>query len=339
MKSELKIILVVALLGLFSCCKEEGIDSPDKQNGTPIYFDQISTRATLSDVQANGFHVWANLRNSLGKSASILENEAVTYNNPNWTYTKTAYWLDDWQYYFLASYSQTAQFTTYTETQDDVDYTIYYLDVTTDGTAVNDILTAYNYTDTNSLEFNPEDAVSFTFGHLLTKVNLKIQQDTDKDPNNDYYVTKVTLSGVKNNGTYFVFPFDGEFQRGWEMKNTTTEFIQDYSGNPVCLRAQTPGNTKILTVWDDGLLLIPQPIALNDVQIRIDYKYHLNGTEFAEAKERYVTASLPVSNDLWQSGKVITYSLKLAEPNDISFGIPTIEPWGAPQTGGTIIIK
>ena len=42
---------------------------------------------------------------------------------------------------------------------------------------------------------------------------------------------------------------------------------------------------------------------------------------------------------LWQSGKSINYTIKVAEQNDISFAQPTIDPWGSPQTGGTIIIQ
>lgn len=84
-------------------------------------------------------------------------------------------------------------------------------------------------------------------------------------------------------------------------------------------------------------MLIPQEIAAGGVTVTIEYNYRLNGDP-PKDEEKSIEITLPAT-DLWQPGRALSYTIALASQSDITLYAPTIEPWGTPQTGGTIIIK
>ena len=346
MKRELKIMfMAVALLGLFACSNDEEIATPGMQGTEPICFNRVSTRAGLSDLQNDGIRIWASMSNEFNTSVPLLTNEPVTYAGGEWSYTNTRYWVEQSHFYFIASYpnDESARFEEISQSGGGNTYTLYTLDVETPDAADEDILVAKNHTDTSVVGYST--TVPLAFSHLLTKVNFKMKQDYKKDPDNDYTVTKVTLSGVKRSAQCVVYPpYEvlgiGDFFTGWDFSSSTTApFVKDFSSSPIRLRDLGSGVNDYYSVWNtQGLLLIPQAIEPATVRIRVDYIYHLDGSDSAMDQARYVEANLPAT-DKWTSGTEITYTFAIAEQNDISFGMPTIEPWGAPQTGGTIIIK
>ena len=341
-----------ALLG----CENDLPNGPSDEQHNLISFGQVSTRVVDSVSDIEEFPVWACMADpSANLYAPILTGERV-YRNPEgsdtWTYDNTRLWIDDSHFFFLGVFSDAETYPRFVENKYDLEgngsqYVIYTMGVTTPATADLDILTAFNYTNTSG-EYNK--TVSMQFSHLLTKVNLKIRQDFEKDPDFDYFVTKVTISGLKNSGTYMFMPFAAEkpyYWDNWEFVDSTLSIDKTLS-TPEILRAYGTADPKNKTVniWGDaGLMLIPQEIAANGVKIRVDYLYDITpGDGDPGTTSHYVEGFLPADPNpeesiLWQSGKSINYTLKIAEQNDITFAQPTIEPWGAPQTGGTIIIK
>ena len=341
-----------AMLG----CDNEHTPSVPVDPGV-IGFGNVTTRAVDSADDINEFPVWACMADpSADYYAPILTNERVYKGDDGqWTYDNTRLWVNNSHFFFLSVFSDADTYPLFEESKVDLagnggQYMIYTMDVTIPNTADFDILTAFNYTNTSG-QYN--ETVPMQFSHLLTKVNLKIRQDFNKDPDFDYFITKVTITGIKNSGTFGIIPFASEspyYFSGWTFaENATTLTVEKTFDTPQILRAygEPDPTNKVISTWEDGILLIPQEIAANSVKVRIDYLYDMTpGDGDPGTTSHYVEGFLPTSiiNDetgenIWQSGKSINYTLKIAEQNDITFAQPTIEPWGAPQTGGTIIIK
>lgn len=345
------LLLIASIFAAFSCSKNEDVPVLP-EGGEEITFSNVATKAVngIEDIEQIG--VWAAMTKD-GETSdyiSILDNERVYPTDEahtNWVYDNTRYWFENYHFYFIASYpynqngSGIGSFQKFEVVQNNITRIGYSLDVDTynEGTSTHtgvDLLAAATYVNTSS-EWSR--TVTLNMRHLLTKVNLKISQDTREevgDPNNDYYITKVALSGISTNGEYLVITDENQIAQEWSLESANNySFDKTYDGS------QTLRSQNEISVWEDngegGLLLIPQSIPIDKVKIRVEYLYQL--AQSTEKKPGFVEAYLPASDDLWQSGKRITYRLAIAKPTNIRFLAPTVESWGAPQTGGTIIIK
>lgn len=339
-------LLLVALAG----CRKEDTPAPDTPSGTPIAFTpETVTKAAVSGVEdiqndANGFRVWGWFQGTTPGHMFGADGTQVTYDTATsaWTYSPTRYWMNG-IYNFAAVYPASVS-ATYAATDGALALTVADFDVTDQ----HDLLVAFNNgTDGTGINgATPPSVVYLNFKHALTKINLKISQNFSEengDPDNDYIVKKVTLSGVYKSGTYIATPTgtsESDYTQEWNFTSTTATFEKVYD-TPIKLREVTDENNNIipLLVWEDALLLLPQEIAADAVRIQIDYTYHLQGDdEGTNDKERTVEAYIPATENLWQSGKHITYSISIASPTNIVFLTPSIQSWSTPQPGGTIII-
>lgn len=334
------------MAALASCTTTEIIDG-GSSNDNAIKFGNVATRAVDSAADIKEFSVWATV-SSIGSTdvsyQPLLTNERV-YRTPAgsedpWTYDNTQRWLSNSIFYFFAAYPYNVGFQQLRqEGYDGVMYTGYWLEVTADGSAdTEDILVATNVTNTN-VEY--ATTVPLTFSHLLTKINLTVSQNTDIDDEFEYYVTKITITGLNSNAVYTVLPFNEEFHFDWNMDSATPMTLtKNYESAPVCLREDygSGRKSKPLKVWgEDGIMLIPHEIAQNGAMIRVDYLYDVNPDDTDLGQAKFVEGYIPAIT--WQSNTAINYNIAIANSSFISFEQPTIEPWGAPQTGGTIIIK
>jgi hypothetical protein len=249
-------------------------------------------------------------------------------------------WLPNSIFHFFAAYPYNIGFVEHRQQQDGVWYTGYTMNVTADGDDDTlDILTAQNVTNTNTNGYST--TVPLTFSHLLTKFNLTISQNTDIDSEFEYYVTKVTIEGLMGQCTYLVMPLNNSFITAWDTEHATSMTLgQDYNSAPVCLREPDGEGrkSKPLKVWgSDGIMLIPHDIAENGVKIRVDYLYDVNPNDTDLGQAKFIEGYIPPIT--WQSSTKINYNISIANTSFLTFDKPTIEPWGSPQTGGTIIIK
>lgn len=341
------ILLAASLLGLLACNKEEGVSvTPDESSA--IGFGMVTTRAVDSASDIEEFSVWATV-SSIGSTdvsyQPLLTNERV-YRNPvgsdTWTYDNTEYWIPNSVFHFFAAYPYNIGFQQLRQERNGVMYTGYWLEVSADGSAdTEDILTASNVTNTKDEAFDENQYVDLSFTHLLTKFNLTISQNTDIDPEFEYYVTKVTITGLNSAGVYTVLPINETIYTAWNMENAVPmELLKNYESAPVCLREPDGDGrkSKPLKVWgEDGLMLIPHEIATNGVMIRVDYLYDVNPDDTDLGQAKFIEGYIPAIT--WQSNTSINYNISIANSSFITFEQPTIEPWGSPQTGGTIIIK
>lgn len=350
MKKEFKLTLVaLALTALCGCSFESDVNTPDLPQGEAISFGNVSTRAVDKASDIEEFSVWATVSSVGSNTVSYLpllgdeDGGERVYRNPagsnTWTYDNVQYWLPNSVFYFFAAYPHDIGFKHYRAELDGEYFMIYYLNITADGSAdTEDILTAQNVTNTNNA-YNT--TVPLTFRHLLTKINLTISQNTDIDSEFEYYVTKVTISGLYGSATYVISPNNEEFLDGFDIDgDSAITLVQNYESNPVCLREDygSGRQSKPLKVWgEDGVMLIPHEIAQNGVQIRVDYLYDVNPDDDELGSPKFVEGYIPAIT--WQSNTSINYNIAIANTSFINFSQPTIEPWGSPQTGGTIIIK
>lgn len=347
-----KILTVAALLAVWSCAEKE--ITPTAPDGSkPIEFGSLSTRALVNSIdQVNEFGVSCAISNADNSDyGSIMDNVKVERSETSttgWDYNPKRYWLEDSYFYFAASYPYVdgGGFKTQEVTDDGVTRVGYILDVDTyDETKREhmgvDILTASEYVNTSD-PWN--STVNFNFQHLLTNVNFEITQDMVNDPNNHYYITGVSLSGISTNGTYAMIPEGDKITKIWSPESPSSGNSYDKTFDNQLLE------NGMISLWgNEGLLLIPQDIAREAVKLRIDYLYQLevaedgDGNQSGEVQEpekkpRYEIIDIPAT-DLWKSGNKIKYTLSFAKPTKIVFTDISVKSWGSAQPGGTIIIK
>ena len=332
-----------AAVALVGCNRESVPVSPQEQHA--ISFGTVDTRAGLTDLKNDGFGVWATV-SSIGSTdvsyQPILTEELVTYGSESkeWTYENEQMWIPNSIFHFFAAYPHDIGFEEYRVEVGGVWRNIYWMNVSADGSAVTeDILVATQATDTSAQGFDPDDVVNLSFGHLLSKVNVKLRQNFDIDPDFNYYVTKITISGIKGNGTYMVMPYNDSWFTYWDFENATNIVLEkDFSDNPVLLRNEGAADpVVILQVWDESLMLIPQEFVGGNILVRVDYFYDVNLDDDDMGQPKFVEGFVPAGK--LESGKSVNYTLAIANSSFITFEQPTIDTWGAPQTGGTIIIQ
>ena len=99
---------MLAAVALVGCNRENTPITPQEQHA--ISFDSVSTRAGLSDLQSDGFGVWACVSSKDDAQSvqyePLLENERVYLKNGEWTYDDTKYWIPNSMFYFFAAYPQ-----------------------------------------------------------------------------------------------------------------------------------------------------------------------------------------------------------------------------------------
>ena len=333
-----------AAVALVGCNRENTPITPQEHHS--ISFGTVDTRAGLTDLKNDGFGVWATV-SSIGSTdvsyqPLFANEEEVTYvtSSNEWTYQNEQMWIPNSLFHFFAIYPYNLGVVQHTMTQNNVNYTAYTLDVTADGSAdTEDILVATNMVDTSAETFDPDNVVPLTFSHLLSKVNVKLRQNFDIDPDFNYYVTKITISGIKGNGTYMVMPYNDSWLSYWDYTDAANIVLEkDFSDNPVLLRNEGAADpVVILQVWDESLMLIPQEFVGGNILVRVDYFYDVNLDDDDMGQPKFVEGFVPAGK--LEPGKSVNYTLAIANSSFITFEQPTIDPWGAPQTGGTIIIQ
>lgn len=346
--------MLLLAASLVSCEKESHEPASDK---TPIKFGKVETRTPVNSEEnmrgegkGDGFGVLASMNGAAGTSAAaeyslFMENENVYWDDTYgaWTYDNTQYWTKGRNYHFFAYYPYEAEMND-AKPISAVEMNAYFgydLTFTTPQKADVDLLTCFATVDTGKAAFNGGTSVPIDFGHELVNVNLEIWRDAEKHQNDDMRVTGVALSNI---------PWKGKLTKTVDGVSSWTPLAM----NPLFLGTEVDQNTPIGAAkrdvdtgiinssddpckpfGDDGLLLIPEA---NAVTLRVSYELHRqDGGVIWE--EYTLPVTLPV--DSWVAGKRINYSLILSNQVNMSFYYlgTTVQPWGAPQVGGTIIIK
>lgn len=327
---------LIALSAVTLSCTKTQIE-PETPKGPAIEFStkdpwtKASDEAALSALKETGFQVWGWFEGTT--SGHIFHSEGktddgthVTHVDGNWTYSPAKYWMNG-LYDFAAVYPATVA-CTYTTAQPGEDPTLTIPDF--DVTNQDDLLVAFK---TGIDGKTPPSTVGLNFKHALTKVNIKVSQNTAEDASNQYKVTNVRISGIKNLG--YISASNSVTKSNWKFDKVSLISFEQTFSEPVLLSNGTNNGVATLDVWgDDDLLLIPQDIDNQAMQILIEFDYIRGEYTY----KRSVNGYIPEGN-LWNSGLEITYEFLISQEDNITFLTPTIKQWEDSQTGAPIIIK
>lgn len=323
--------LALLLIACLSCNNDPMPDAPKEQR--PISFDNIATRADKSDLQANGFGVWAVVNNDLVEDLVLMENQKVEYNNTlGWHYNPVQNWIDDSTFTFLATYPYNESSFSFNEENTSIE-----LSVAATPSQI-DFLIAENITDTSVEGYS--ETVNLQFEHVLTSVGLNIWRDYGKHQNDQMRIKKVTLGNIRKGGVYSTdtdaWTYNGNMTVEMENTNLTDD---DNIGAVEVKDDGTLDSGGDETVSPFGqMMLLPQTLdASNSVSLKIVYQLKRNNA--ADWEEAELETVLPYST--WKAGNRYTYNVVLSSVTDITiYYIQTkVDPWGTPQVGGTVIIK
>ena len=334
-------IATVAMMSMVCSCGKNSLETPAPETPSAIEFRNVSTKATLDDIQTNGFGVWALLDNATVTDELILNNAEVTYNSAagTWEYSPLSYWIDESVFTFLAAYPYDESAYTLDPSNSSLNFSL------SETPSQKDYLMATNMTDTSVEDYSR--TVDLQFKHILTSVSLNIWRENVKHNQDKIRIIKVTLGNIRKAGTYT------SSNDLWTPSNERLTLEKTYEGGSYDIGgAIVQGDGTLITggvpaepfndvnqYLQNGLLLIPQTIdASNRVSLKVHYQLkRFDGEDKWEDVE--LEAELPYGT--WEPNRRYTYNVVLSSVKDIVFYyIQTkISPWGAPQVGGTIIIK
>ena len=331
-------IATVAAMSVVCSCVRNSLETPPptEETQSPITFSNVSTKAALSDLQTNGFGVWALLDNATVTDELILDNSKVTYNSAagTWEYSPLRYWVNESVFTFLAAYP-------YDENAYTLDTGNSSLNLTLAETPAQvDYLIATNMTDTSVEGF--ARTVDLQFRHVLTSVRLNIWRDHGKHQNDQMRIRKVTLSNILKGGTY-----SSNTDR-WAVFNERLTMEKVYEGgsdedNIGAAQVNDDGTLGTITRLGpadpfDDMMLVPQTLdGSSPVSLKIQYELkRQNAADWETAELETVLPSVT-----WEPNRRYTYNVVLSSVTDITvYYIQTkVDPWGTPQVGGTVIIK
>lgn len=334
MKRFLTIFIIACVF--FSCENDRSANDPN--NGQkPIKFDMTETRAAVTedDINNNGFGVFAFVNNGAeGTPESTTfgslfgEVAKKVYKDPaiGWTYDDIKYWENERVYHFFGVYPFDAPYNIIKDISGNP--TGISRTFTTPDEADQDIVAA-NATHTTA-ETTPNSVV-MNFEHILAKVCFKIDYDTTNNGDDEFILKEFSISNIKKEGTLQSL-FTDSNTHSWSvnpLQNMTFKWSGEYDFGAA------------LSLWGDGLMLIPQTIAPGAVNINVKYTYTDNyvvdGVAQADTFDKEVNTYLPAVT--WQPGLKYTYTMTLHEDDLITFRQIEVATWGSPQQGGAIIIK
>lgn len=297
------------------------------------------TRAdiTASNIETDGFGVFAFVNNGAegtpeSTTFGSLFGEAAkkVYKDPaiGWTYDDIKYWENERVYHFFGVYPFDAPYSIIKDISGNP--TGISRTFTTPDEADQDIVAA-NATYYTTAETTPE-SVLMDFKHILARVYFKIDYDKEKNQGDKFTLKEFSISNIKKEGTLQSL-FTDSNPHSWSvnpLQNMTFEWRDVYEF----------GSEKSL--WDNGLMLIPQTIAPGVVNINVKYTYTdhyvVDGVGYeAPPVDKEVDTYLPAIT--WQPGQQYTYTMTLHEDDLITFRQIEVATWGSPQQGGAIIIK
>lgn len=318
-----KVVLTLFTLATLASCSSTEIIDNGSSNDNAIKFDNVETRAGLSDIQTNGFGVWAVYVNEAQPAGYwLLDNEKVYKKDGNWTYDNEQLWVNNSTFGFFACYPQNAGFV---KDEGNLAVTLSY---ETPDAADEDILVATTFVDTRTAGY--DETVPLTFKHLFSKVNIRVKQNKGTNERDNFIIDKITLRNVKSKGTCKAFQ---DIDVVWEYDTVTKTFTKEIEGDNII-----DFETGIM-LSDDGLLLLPQTIEPNSIELEVAFRVGLEGnTDISTFESKTYKAFLPNTVN-WEAGKSYTYTAQVSTYNPIVFLSPTVDSWGGSQSGGTIIIK
>lgn len=164
---------------------------------------------------------------------------------------------------------------------------------------------------TDQTKTKSSGGVTLKFAHILTQINFNVKAGDS----NTYKLKALSISGVKNQGTY-------DFGKGaWEAQEGTATYAHTITAEGI--EATTSG-TSIASAW----MLMPQdmPTAEGTVSINVSYDiYDANSKLIAEVSSTAIDLK---ETQAWEPGKKVLYTLTLTnQAVEVSLSVPEFDGW------------
>ena len=348
---------LLAAVSLVSCSKDDtGADDGNKEINFVCkdFGTKSAVNATIEDLQANGFKVFAHTTfeptATTPSTASSFERDVV-YNlsaTPQWSYTPKMYWIPNATFDFRGYYP--GDFSAMDIQENGYgDYELHY-DNVVDKTKQKDVLFASANKSHAQAKADGYQAVPLNFGHILSKINIKVKVDTHEQsgktiPALGAIVKGIGLGGVAKsamftNGAWQ--EFYGVTEIGHNCNLIVGESEVDAGGDYNLI---TQDGEKLFEE-EDGLLVVPQPLAAGEATLKM-YVDIITPPVWNDTESEYEYEVLMQDQPLicaipaitWEKNKKYLYTVTITQSFEIKFSEPEIEDWEDSEMTGTIIIK
>ena len=316
----------MAVTALVACNKAEVVESAP---AAKIAFDnafvdnatKAATDITLDNL--SNFGVYGTVAKN-SNSALIFNNTQVTKGSTTYTYSPVQYWIEGAQYTFSAyAPFEDAQWDfTPADGKDAYKGTLSFNNAAAEGEQDLLFASASRSADTD----NMDDAVSFTFSHLLSKVVFKYKNGfTDNNIKLNVYDVKINNAAAK--GT---IPVAGGAAGVWTADATGNDYARSF-GKATADPADAFANAVSITT--EHFYLIPVERAYN-----ITFKVGLyQAGVLLDTYEHTVTSTINI-----EKGKSYSFNANLTPTNvnpttqlyPIVFNVAEVKTWD-PAAGGT----
>lgn len=232
-KKRYALIAALSMLIATSCTND---NEPEAARGI-AFQSNVQTRAVKENfTSGDAFAVWGGYD---GDATNVFNDETVTFDGANWSYTGTRYWVSGKMYNFYAVYPTNVGSCNTSGT----------ITVSNFNTSTNDdLMTAEALNRDGS---NPQP-VPFTFRHELARVSVVVQNESGIAGT----ATQVSFSDISTTGT---LTRSSSTNASWNNTSSTLISRSDIS-------ISATGETKLL----EDLLLIPQALSGKTLSVTID---------------------------------------------------------------------
>lgn len=327
------IYLLLAIALMASSCNTDTCDDIEPAAGVELSFNVSGVSRADNPAPFTRFFVYGDIRSltSGASNAVILFNGTnVEYANGSWDYEGTQYWIPKREHSFVAvtpiSVLGAANSPRYSDSQLSFDYTMPLGDdnLLTPGDVV-DILgsTHRRYYDDNIATKAVEDKITFTFSHLMTKINFAPAFD-DTSLAADAYILfhDMEFSGVDTKARFEILP------AARLSNNQTNDMVIDITSaekGKFVIKFTTPvkveNNATHVSLFTDNnaIRTLPQEFsAASDA--KITFSYTISGEDTVRQ------VSIPLNNQKWLSGNSYAYRFTL-ERMQLKLDKCEINPW------------
>ena len=345
-----KIFFAIFAVAALASCMQDEIVSFDK--GDAIAFNNAfvsnATKAldpSTTTTSLNSFYVYGTTKGdeTTATVVNIYPGVEVTKDGTVWNYLSdyTQYWIADNTYNF-AAVAGVADKTAVTPDENGMPATI---DYTADGET--DLL----YAEANEIKGKESgnDAVAFTFDHLLSKVKFTFTNESgaSSNPGYTYKVTDIQIIGLGKEATCDVTNYTAAVVAGDKVTTAATNVVWSYTstytdaaplefGHIVaadCKVAGTaalaigPETNKNVGVSNYECLVVPQNYTAITVKCRIALSYDASATDAIDAAEVDVlNYSKTVAVELLP-GNAYNFQLKAKVGEPIKFTVTKVNTW------------
>ena len=296
-----KLIAILALATIAACNKADVVES---NPGEAIAFDDAfvgnATKATDPSYGTHNsltsFNVWGTVSSTTDAPVAIFANDPVTGTvgeNSVWSCTsKTQYWIADAKYNF-AALVDAGNVTLGAD--------LLPAKVAFESNGSTDLLYAKSEEYTGKVSGN--DLVAFGFAHLLSKIYLKVTNNSTGAAGYSFLMKDIKINGLKTAATYYI-QADGEHAAG-----TWTATAGDYTFDNITVAAGAAS-----AECDAEQLIIPGAIT---VSFNLDILY--NGSTLSTKPYTYSTSI--------EAGKAYRINVTASVGEEIKFTVSENPSW------------